>query len=272
MNRVLYQAIYSIMRPLVRILYRKGVPFGELALVIKHVFVEVVANELVAVGQKPTTSRIAVSTGLTRKDVAGLKKCEEVETGSTRQYSRVVRMIGGWISDEEFLDDQGRPATLPRQGEKGSFDALVERYSGDMLPRAALDELLRVGAAEVTGEGGIRPLADAYLTGGNEEEGIAVLGTDVALLISTIDHNISNQSGDLRYQRKLSYDNLPEEIIPDFRKLANRENQKLLLKLNNWLSKYDRDANPDSKGSGKMQAGVGIYYFEQQVEDSSNEN
>lgn len=272
MGQILYQAVYSIMRPLVRILYRKGVPFGELALTIKHAYVDVVADELVAAGQKATTSRIAVSTGLTRKDVASLRTREKIEAGSTRQYNRVVRMIGGWMSDEEFVDEQGLPATLPRQGNKASFDALVERYSGDMLPRAALDELVRVGAAEVTGEGEIKPLADAYLTGGGEEEGLSVLGTDVALLISTISHNISSQSVETRYQRKVSYDNLPEEAIAEFKKLANRENQKLLLKLNAWLAKHDRDANPDAQGSGRVQAGVGIYYFEQSVEESNNED
>jgi hypothetical protein len=38
----------------------------------------------------------------------------------------------------------------------------------------------------------------------------------------------------------------------------------LLLELNDWLARHDRDANPEVSGSGKMSAGVGIYYFEEQ--------
>ena len=37
----------------------------------------------------------------------------------------------------------------------------------------------------------------------------------------------------------------------------------LLLKFNDWLAEHDRDTNPEVKGSGTVQAGVGIYYFEE---------
>ncbi len=70
----------------------------------------------------------------------------------------------------------------------------------------------------------------------------------------------------VRYQRKVSYDNLPAEVLPEFRAFVHQDAQQLLLRFNAWLYRHDRDSNPQVKGTGRMQAGVGIYYFEQPVE------
>lgn len=270
MNQALHNALYVLFRPIVRILYRKGVPYGEVALIVKRAFVDVVAEELPKDGLKPTTSRIAVTSGLTRKDVANLRSQDAISTVATRQYSRVVRILSAWMTDPEFQNSEGNPATLPRQGQSGSFDALIQKHSGDMLPRAALDELMRVGAASQLKSGDIAPKTDAYLADGDEDEGLSILGQDVALLISTIDHNLSGAE-ERRYQRKVSYNNLPLEAIPEFKVYAEQENQKLLVKLNDWLALHDRDSNPEANGTGRMAAGVGVYYFEHPHEESNND-
>jgi hypothetical protein len=128
-----------------------------------------------------------------------------------------------------------------------------------------LDELVRVGAARVMDDGRLRLRTAAYLAGGDEEESLSILGTDVAHLVGTIDHNLAAAEADRRFQRKVAYDNLPVEHIAEFRRLAARENQKLLLKLNAWLARHDRDATPGLEGTGRLRAGVGIYYFEEAV-------
>jgi hypothetical protein len=37
--------------------------------------------------------------------------------------------------------------------------------------------------------------------------------------------------------------------------------------LNKSFSKQDRDVNPSVKGSGRYQVGVGIYYFEESLDE-----
>ena len=90
-----------------------------------------------------------------------------------------------------------------------------------------------------------------------------ILGTDVALLVSTIDHNLNPGPTGPFYQRKVAYDNLPDEVLPEFRKYSAKKAQLYLENLDRWLSKHDRDDTPLVKGSGRNQAGIGIYYFEE---------
>ena len=67
MENMLTQAICRILRPLLRILHRKGVAFGEFSQLAKQIYVEVSEDVLAATGERPTTSRIAIATGLVRR-------------------------------------------------------------------------------------------------------------------------------------------------------------------------------------------------------------
>jgi hypothetical protein len=56
--------------------------------------------------------------------------------------------------------------------------------------------------------------------GSGDEVKIHILGTDVGHLISTIDHNLQIETGLNKqpyFQRKVLYDNLPAEVLPEFR-------------------------------------------------------
>jgi hypothetical protein len=105
-------------------------------------------------------------------------------------------------------------------------------------------------------------LERSYIPKAGEIEKIGILGVDTSDLIGTIDHNI-HQSGDPFFQRKVCYDNLPSEALPGFRNLAANRAQGLLEHLDRWLSERDRDFHPEVAGTGRMRAGVGIYYFQE---------
>ena len=265
MHRLLYQAIYRILQPLMRLLLRNDIAFGEFSELAKHAYVDVAEEEFSQPEKKATTSKIAIMTGLTRKEVARLRKLPSVEMGDTSRYNRSVRVISGWRGDPQFTDSKGMPMELALHGEKSSFESLVARYSGDMPVRAMLDELKRINAAEQTDDGCVRLLTRAYIPHGDDEEKLAILGTDVGLLIDTIDNNLNPESQSLRFQRKVAYDNLPQEALPEFKKLVDADGQNLLEEFNKWLATRDRDLNPEVEGSGRMRAGVGIYYFEEPV-------
>jgi len=267
MKATIHTALCRILKPLVRILHRKGVSVGEFSQVAKQIYVEVSEEVLEAAGERATTSRIAIVTGLTRKDVAQLRLSKTEEYTPTGRYNRSVRVLTGWMNDREFLDAQGQPARLPLRGEQGSFERLVSRYSGDMPYRAMLHEMERVDAVLEDEGGNVQLLSASYIPHENEAEKLAILGTDASLLISTIGHNLSAARPELRFQRKVSYDNLPLEALPDFKAMVNQDGLELLIKFNAWLSQHDRDSSPHAGGTGRMRAGVGIYYFEEPVFD-----
>jgi hypothetical protein len=165
------------------------------------------------------------------------------------------------VRDRIFTDESGDPIDLPFEGEKASFKRLVRFYSGDAPARAVLDELLRVGAAERTPGGKIHLLERSYVPKKGEVEKIGILGTDASDLISTIDHNIRQADAPF-FQRKVCYDNLPCEALPELKKMAGKKSQALLESLDRWLSRRDRDFNPQVGGTGRKRAGIGVYYFE----------
>ncbi|HZD54752.1 MAG TPA: DUF6502 family protein, partial [Candidatus Aquicultoraceae bacterium] len=204
----------------------------------------------------------SILTGLSRKEVLRVSRLPGGDDlGASQRYNRAARVISGWVRDRTFTDASGSPAELALEDEHAGFGALVRRYSGDSPPRAVLDELLRVGAVTLAPEGKIRLVERSYIPTKGEIEKIGILGTDVADLISTIDHNILQPESPF-YQRKVCYDNLPAEALPELKALAGGQSQELLESLDRWLSGRDRDFDPRVGGTGRKRAGIGIYYFE----------
>ena len=262
-NKALSAAILRMLRPLVRVLLRNGVSYKGFADLAKWVYVDVASKEFGVPGRKQSDSRISVVTGLTRKEVSRVKGIDTPDdSDAERQYNRAARVIGGWLRDSRFSTQDGLPKLLAFDGAE-SFSELVKSYSGDMTARSILDELVRVGAVERTQEGNIRLLVSAYVPVGNDAGKLHILGTDVALLIGTIDYNMQETQDQPRFQRKVAYDNLPAEALPKLRELSHEHGQALLQEIDRYLSQQDRDINPNVQGTGRKHAGIGIYYFEE---------
>jgi len=269
--KLLSAAVLRVLRPLIRILLRNGVSYGTFSDFAKWVYVDVASKEFGIKGRKQTTSRVSVITGLSRKEVTRVRKLPKPDdSASTERYNRAARVIAAWRRSSDFLDKKGRPAALPITGSGTTFSELVKRFGGDVPVRATLDELIRVGAVEQCKDGRVRLLTRAYIPEGSDGDKLNILGTDVGHLISTIDHNLKPDSIALRFQRKVAYDNLPDDVLPKFRKLSARKAQNLLESLDRWLARHDRDINPAVKGSGRNRAGLGAFYFEEPY--SSEEN
>jgi hypothetical protein len=261
--RALSAAVTSLLRPLVRLLLRNGIPYRTFSDIAKRVYVDMAMEEFGIPGRKQSKSRVSIITGLSRKEVLRVKRLPSPDDlGAVERYNRAARVIGGWVRDPRFHRESGRPMDLPFEGDAACFGELVKIYSGDAPARAVLDELLRVGTVERTQDGKIRLLERSFIPKTGEIDKIGILGVDTADLIATIDHNIQ-KTGDLFFQRKVCYDNLPSETLPAFRGIAADRAQELLEHLDRWLSERDRDFHPEVAGTGRVRAGVGIYYFQE---------
>lgn len=262
----LNDSLVRLLRPLVRVLLRLGVPYGTFAELARRVYVEVADKDFPPPGRKQSDSRIATITGLTRKDVLRLKREPLSESQQLiERFNRAARVIGGWTSDPAFLED-GKARALAPEGPSPSFSELVARHSGDVPTRAILDELLRVGAVRQDEQGLLHLVRPAWVPGGDTGAKVGILGTDVADLIHTIDHNLQDDAGKGRFQLKVSYDNLPGEVLSAFHEQVSRQGYALLKTFDGFLREHDRDHNPDARGTGRVRAGVGIYYFEESRE------
>jgi len=263
-QKPLVAAVLRLLRPLARILLRNGVSFSTFADIAKWTYVDIATQEFGIEGRKQSTSRVSVITGLSRREVMRVRKLPRPDvTASTEQHNRAARVIAAWRRERDFQDAKGRPALLAVEGPGATFSELVKRYSGNVPTRAVLDELSHVGAVERRADGKIRLLTRAYIPREIAAHKLNILGMDVHHLITTIDHNLNPDTPEPIFQRKVSYDNLPDEVLPKFRKLFARKAQNLLESADRWLAQNDRDTTPTVEGRGSNRAGFGIFFFEE---------
>ena len=264
----LYAAVIKLLRPLVRILLRNGVSYGTFAELAKWVYVDVASKDFVIKGRKQTTSRVSTITGLSRREVMRVRQLPQPEvTEITERHNRAARVIAAWRREKRFLDEAGKPIPLSMEGSGATFSQLVKLFSGNVPTRAILDELLRVESVKRLEDGRISLCARAYIPKSNDLGRLHLLGTDVRLLLSTIDHNLNPRVSEPLFQRKVAYDNLPDEVLSKFRKLFPIRAQALLENADRWLARRDRDVTPAVKGSGRNRAGFGIFFFEEPYSD-----
>lgn len=263
-------AIQRLLRPLVRVLLRQSVPFSAFEEIAKQAYVDVAMEEFAIPGKKPSISRASILTGLTRKDVQARVAKPETDLDGEEHYNRAARVLSAWTRHADYQDDAGLPRALEIEGAEG-FAALVRRHSGDMPARAVLDELLRVGAVRKREDGRFEPIARAYVPRRSAIDKIGILGSDVADLIETIDHNIEHGADDPRFQRKVMYHRIDVDALPAFRKLSATQAQALLERMDRWLAA--RDAEPGHENRPHKRIGLGVYYFEAPAEPAdSKEN
>src|SRR5262249_54084965 len=146
-NEALAQAVLRILHALARLLLRHGMPLPTFIELAKRAFVNIALREFAIPGRRPSISRAALLTGLTRKEVQRLADAPEALAGEGYgAHSRAARVVAGWVRDADFHAASGEPQELEVDAGTASFGALVRRYGGDVPPRAVLDELMRVGA------------------------------------------------------------------------------------------------------------------------------
>ena len=252
----------TLLRPLVRILLSHGVPFSTFQEIARWVYVEIAEKHFELPERKQTDSRVSILTGLTRKDVARIRKVEKPDDrAEALSYNRAARVVSAWVRDYPMEGTVSGVSPLPIEGES-SLSALIRHYSGDMPVRAVIDELLRVGAIRIRANGEAELIHRHYLPYMGERRKLVYLGDDVADLIATIGHNLEFPEKTF-FQRKVFYDNIPVEHIESVRAVARKRGEAAIDSLVHDMAAHDRDVNPKIGGTGRIRAMVGIYYHEE---------
>lgn len=260
-KNVLAKAVVTVLRPLLRVLIKNEISHAEFSELARQAYVQVAYENFSIPGRKTTYSRVAVLTGLSRKEVVRLHKLLEDDNLAIKSSpNRAVRVINGWMQDSEFMDVNNEPKDLPLQGEEGSFAALVARYSGDITLGAVVDELERVGVVSRPDKQTVRLNSFGYIPQEDELEKIKILSICTADLLETAVHNLDAQESDTRFQRQVIYPNVPNEIVQEFKRYSSEKSSSLLQDLNKFLS--DRTNPDESGGLSGSRVGLGVYFFE----------
>lgn len=262
-------AIRRLLRPIVRQLVAYGIPYPTLDQIVRELFVEVAERDFALPYKRPTDSRVALITGINRKEVARLRRRRQEAVPPLEIEDTVVtRVVGRWMGGPPYSDSRGRPKALAYESERRgapTFSRLVRERGIDVPARSVLDELLREGIAELRPDGQVLLRRQANAPEGLEGK-LTLLGTDPAELFETIVHNVEHPT-EPWLQRKVVYDHVGSKALDELRQAARELGEEFVRRANLLLARHDRDRNPDAPGGERFRVVLGTYYHEQPAED-----
>jgi hypothetical protein len=263
----LRRALSLMFKPLIRLLIAQGVTHAEFSETAKEVYVETALRHFETDG-KVNKSRVAILTGLTRKEVKNVIDRALTSNFREKTYSRPARVLTGWYSDPAFQGPYGIPLELPYESsddDTPSFTELVRRYSGDMAPRQMLNQLIESGSV-VEVEGRLKAVNRTYLHSQLSEPSIRRLGDVGYRVFSTAAKNIDREEGTERHFDRLVYadDGCTEDVIELFDEYIKKHGQAFLEELDVWFSSR-RELN--SPGEERKETGLYMVHY---VEDEGD--
>jgi hypothetical protein len=260
-KRHVLAACRHLLAPIVRLLLRSGVTWGEFAELSKEVFVDVARRDYGIQGRPTNNSRVAMITGLSRREVTRVRDVLIGEAQAPEpQSSRVAQVLSGWHVDPEFLDDDGQPMVLPANGER-SIDALLKRYAGDLPHGAFLKELQQLGLVEKSANDGFRVLARDYLRGPADPDIVRQLGVALHDHGATLVHNVNIEREEpARFEGMASTPRLAPRYARAFGKFAQERGQAFLEEIDAWLVRHEVKGSDEQEGDNHgVRVGMGVY-------------
>ncbi len=261
----LLKVVFEVMRPMARLLLDAGVGYKDFSRVAKLAFVDVSLRHYGLRGRKTNSARVAVMTGLTRREVSRLRRQIALfAPGDVPIALAPSDVLHFWQQDPDYLQDDGRPSDISFEGDGPSFTKLVRRYGGDITPGAVRTELKRVGAlAELPG-GKLRLVKPYFVPEGTEERLLVSLRQNVRSLISTVAYNSDNpRKGPGRIERFVYSDHLTVDQIETLR-LSIRDSVEAYTKeVDDHLAALESFNRASGDQPSGRTVAVGVYFFEE---------
>lgn len=244
-----------LLRPVVRLALRHGLKVQDCYEVLKRVFISEARVELERCAERETVSRLAVMTGLHRRDVARLSEAADEEG---EDVTLLTRIIGRWRVDPKF-STRRKPKPLRIEGGSGDFAELVSSSSRDLNPYTVLFELERLGIVRRSGDM-VELLRDAFEPAGDTTRGLQLLSSDVQDLVEAVDQNLFNRPDVPNLHIKTEYDSIPSECLPQIRNWFIETGARFHEEARRFLSQFDKDLNPKLYGKeGRSRVMVGSF-------------
>lgn len=247
-------------------LLRSGIGFPQFAEISKQAFLLEAQSEKDGRGRSANLSRIAIKTGLSRKEVARLSK-QLSDSGKENRSDRLVdfqslhaeRVLQLWHSGSRFVDHRGAPRELSFLDGEISFSGLVKAAGGDLPAGAVRAELLAAGAILETEEGLLRPIKRHFVPSDVGEELLVGFTHMIYPVLEGVARNTDERCNVPFIQRLVYSDRLSPEAAPLFRRVAREQVTAFVESVDDWLSANEL---PDSDLRQPSRYGIGVFYFE----------
>jgi hypothetical protein len=266
LRSVAVAACRAALKPLVRMLLKHGVMHREFVELSKQVYVEIARDDYGIRGRPTNVARMALLTGLDRKEVTRVKarlerRADDAASDPQQGQDRITRVLSGWHQDREFVGDGGKPLALPLDGPAPSFAALVKRYGGDVPASTILGELKRTGTARVADDT-VHVLRRNYRLDTVDAAALARAGSVLSDLGQTVTHNLYRAPRDeSRFEARATNVQIPSRALPAYRKFVYEEGQAFLEKIDAWLTAAEIP-DREKSGSDMQRIGLGLYWIQ----------
>ena len=257
MQDVVKQSCRYFLRPIVRFLLRQGVLWKDFAELAKETYVEIARAEYGIDGRPTNNSRVAMLTGLSRREVARVRDVllEIVPQHDERTGNRMARILTGWYTDPEFTGPDGRPKKLSPV----SFEVLLKCYAGDLPHTAVKKEMLKHGLIEELDGGYLRVLHRDYVYSSLDPEIIRQMGIALHDHATTLDHNLNEERpGKPRFERLADNARVPVDAVNEFHAFVEARGLEFLQEVDTWLS----DHQTNTQDATTVRLGAGAYLIQ----------
>lgn len=250
--------------PVVRFLLRHGVTWSEFGELSKEVYVKVARDDYGLEGRPTNNSRVAMLTGLSRREVARVRDhlLDGDEPAGAAKGDRISRILTGWHVDDEFTDDEGRPAELPLSGVAGSLSSLLKKYAGDLPHVAIRKEMRKRGLIEDRPGGMVRVLKRDYVYSDVDADMVHRMGVALHDHAATLEHNLNDERKSAPHFEAIA-DNahVTPRAARAFQKLVESRGLAFLEEIDSWLSEHEIDSPAHTKDD-TIRLGVGVYLIQ----------
>lgn len=177
-------------------------------------------------GIRVNDSSVSTLTGIHRKDVREWRSAGRPRP-QAKAFGAVMNAFTRWSTDPAYCDLKGRPLVLERKGGAGSFEALAASVSNDVYPRALLQELIRLGVAQLeAGDGDdaddrVRLCVDAFVPPEGTPEMLQLLSDNVADHLAAAVQNVLGATPPM-LEQSIHADNLRQESVDRLHALARQ--------------------------------------------------
>jgi len=252
-----------LLRPLVYLLLKSGVSWREFAEVSKTSFVEVATDRFGIRGRPTNASRVAILTGLGRREVARQRELlAEASPPEPPYLNAATRVLSGWHQDPDYLDAEGQPRVLAATGAAPSFEDLCRRHGGDIPSSALLKELRSVGAISRGDDRAVRALSRVYIPLRVDAAKVLRAGSVLEDIGTTVVHDLTCPPRQLlRFERRAVNDRIAERHLAEFRAFLELEGQGFLERVDDWLTRHQASAEETARGE-TLRLGVGVYHLQ----------
>lgn len=259
----LVHTLRKVLKPLVRILFRAGIRFDEFSELLRGIYVEIIVSDAASTGNKVTTGRISIVSGVPKRDVDRLVRSEEwLKIPKPTDAPALAAILHRWHTDSAFLGPYGVPLELPFSTPSGrSFIELVAGSAIQIDPHSAFEQLLAAGVVARSGDTHVKVLSRSYVVPEPlSPEMLEHFGSTMTNLASTLHFNMTPESGGKRLERSVIPEGgLPEEFLEEFDAYVRERAHAMLSDVDDWVADLGR--RPAKSPKVRVATGVTVYHF-----------